>query len=216
MNPRAIFEGSNGAATQALYRSLELLGPAGVIAMNLFRACKCSGRAKAYRSRYKGEAYERKNWSLQNLCTELAKSAAALGIEWGWGEDDTQEFHRWVLYVEIPTSQVSFHTENRMCPKDYPSHWDGSRDSPSRIIRWTTGLLNGEQYAPTRTEQPKPMPELPRHKLDKSRDTGGPRLKSDSRRGMEMLDLWEVALRTGGDGYPEEGKEHHNGVGVVS
>ena len=49
MNIHAIYEGSNGDATRALYEHLQTLGPAGVIALNLFRAQKCSTRAKLYR-----------------------------------------------------------------------------------------------------------------------------------------------------------------------
>ena len=72
----SIYQGSNGEATKALYAQLESMGPHGVIAMNLFRACKCSERAKVYRGRgYRDEAYRRKQWSMDNLCEALTKHA---------------------------------------------------------------------------------------------------------------------------------------------
>jgi hypothetical protein len=40
-----IYEGSDGKATIALYQQLSVLGPAGIVAVNLFRAQKCSARA---------------------------------------------------------------------------------------------------------------------------------------------------------------------------
>src|SRR4051812_42613342 len=104
------YAGSDGKATRELYARLAAMGPAGVIAMNLFRACKCSERAKVYRGGcYRREAYGRKEWSLKNLCNALVNAGDALGIMWGWKLDPEQEFHKWVLYVEIPTGQVSFH-----------------------------------------------------------------------------------------------------------
>ena len=56
-----IYLGSNGDATRMLYRDLDRMGPMGVIGVNLFRACKCSARAKAYRNiervRFEGVYY---------------------------------------------------------------------------------------------------------------------------------------------------------------
>lgn len=143
--PLEIFEGSNGDDTKELYAVLEKLGPVGFIAMNLFRACKCSGRAKVYKGRgsaqWKGNAYDRKNWSLANLCFILAAHAEPLGIRWGWKEDAEQEFHRWVLYVEIPTGQVSFHSEKAMCDVRFAGDWDGKHQSAPRIVAWVTQVL---------------------------------------------------------------------------
>lgn len=142
MTPLQIFEASNGEATTALYRRLEKLGPVGVVALNLFRACKCSGRAKVYTRKFKGKAYDRKAWSMENLCQELERSGDALGIQWGWKEDPKQAFHKWVLYVDIPTGQVSFHSERRMSARDYPGEWDQTTHSPQRIVQWVTQLLS--------------------------------------------------------------------------
>lgn len=144
-----IYNGSDGQKTQELYARLSAIGTDGAIALNLFRACKCSGRAKVYRTgRHRKDAYGRKDWSLINLCAILSESAAAQGIVWGWKLDPDQPFHKWVLYVDIPTGQVSFHAERRHGDQDYPGEWDRHRLSAERIIRWTSFLL-GEAPPPT-------------------------------------------------------------------
>ncbi|HEV8695811.1 MAG TPA: hypothetical protein VGQ93_16740 [Lysobacter sp.] len=150
MTVKSIYSGSDAAATRALYARLQTLcGPAGVIAMDLFRAQKASARAKVYRGGVRGVAsfrdlaYEKKNWSLQNLCAALAEHAAGLGITWGWREDPAQSFHNWVLYVELPTGQVSFHAATRGLGPDYPRDWDGWKLSAERIVEYVDKLLSG-------------------------------------------------------------------------
>ena len=147
MNVHEIYVGSNGEATQALYAQLQSLGPAGVIALNLFRAQKCSSRAKVYRGRngrgsYRSQAYDRKDWSLGNLCAALEEHAASLGIIWGWKEDQAQEYHSWVLYVVLPSGQVSFHGAAPKSSQRFAGEWDGSRESASRILLYTESLLH--------------------------------------------------------------------------
>lgn len=155
MTPLEIYNGSDGEATKQLYADLERLGPVGVVALNLFRAHKCSARAKVYRGGRRGHgsframAYDRKQWSMDNLCQTLTTSAASLGICWGWKQDPAQEFHRWVLYVDLPTGQVSFHTSARGHGPDYPGDWDGIRDAgAARIIAWINALLNPPNNPP--------------------------------------------------------------------
>lgn len=155
MTVRQIYDGSNGDATKALYAKLEALGPVGVIALNLFRAQKCSARAKAYRrGGWKREAYGRKDWSLGLLDKALREHGEALGIVWGWKLDPKQSFHCWVLYVETPAGQASFHAEARKSDRDYPHDWDGSGASEERIILWAS-LLMGEI-----SDLPAPVPRL--------------------------------------------------------
>ena len=138
----AIYDGSDADRTGALYAELEAKGPIGVIATNLFRAQKASARAKAYRGRgYKGAAYDKKQWSMNNLCDALAAHGG--GLRWGWGIDPVQAVHCHVLYVDLPTGQVSFHSGWRSLGPDYPGEWDGRRDaSPDRIVRWVAQLLD--------------------------------------------------------------------------
>jgi hypothetical protein len=150
-----IYTGSDGEATKALYGQLEALGPAGVVALNLFRACKSSSRAKQYRGgirgrgSYRSMAYDRKGWAIENLCKTLMASAADLGIRWGWGIDEVLRSkgdpHHHVLYVDAPTVQVSFHSGHRGDGPDYPAQWDGVRDQAGgRICAWIGRLLAAE------------------------------------------------------------------------
>lgn len=143
-----VYNGSDGDATKALFARLEQLGPIGAIALNLFRAHKNSARAKVYRGgirgqgSFKGMAYDRKDWAMRNLQNALTDHAAALGIGWGWALDEAQAYHRWVLYVDMPAGQISFHTLHRGAGPDYAGKWDGERDAGAgRICRWIAQLL---------------------------------------------------------------------------
>lgn len=150
MTVREIYDGSDGAATQALYAQLVAFGPVGEIAMNLFRAQKASARAKVYRGgirgvgSYRRMAYDKKNWSLQNLTRALAQHAPGLNIQWGWQQDRSTPGYMWVLYIDIPTGQVSFHAPSRGAGPDYPARWDGLRGaSHHRVIEWCEQLVVG-------------------------------------------------------------------------
>jgi hypothetical protein len=119
--------------------------------MNLFRAQKASARAKVYRGGVRGQgsfksmAYEKKNWSLGNLTDMLAQHGDRLGLCWGWQRDAQAALvgdpHEWVLYVDTPCGQVSFHSATRLKGPDYPYAWDGVVNaSVGRIIRWCEQL----------------------------------------------------------------------------
>lgn len=142
-----VYAGSDGDATKALYARLAPLGAAGDVATNLLRACKSSERAKVYRGRrYRGAAYDRKQWSIENLCQALGAHGGPLGIAWGWDEDQAAPVYRHVLYVELPTGQVSFHSPARGDGPDYQKPWDGVRgQSSDRIIRFVARLLDGAE-----------------------------------------------------------------------
>lgn len=141
-----VFKGSDGDATKALYARLETLGPVGHIAENLFRALKSSSRAKVYRGGgYRGMAYDRKEWAMGNLASLLDRYAEACALPWGWGEDQAQGFHKWVLYIDLPTGQVSFHAAARGHGPDYPGAWDGVVNAGAgRMCRWVAQLLEKE------------------------------------------------------------------------
>jgi hypothetical protein len=146
--------GSDGERTKALYSELESHGAIGFVASNLFRACKSSERAKLYRGGERGRgsyrrmAYDRKQWAMDNLCRALTQHAGSLGIVWGWGRDAAQPMHADVLYIELPTGQVSFHTAGRGEGPDYRGAWDGERgQSADRICRWVARLLAGTDDA---------------------------------------------------------------------
>jgi hypothetical protein len=146
-----VFNGSDGKATQELYARLQRLGPAGVVAMNLLRAQKNSGRAKVYRGgnrngSYKQQAYQRKQWAMGQLCVELLAHGAEAGVtRWGWQIDTTaQGPHAWVLYVELLNrGQVSFHTDERGNGPDYTVGFDGAVGaSVNRILYFAADVLD--------------------------------------------------------------------------
>jgi hypothetical protein len=149
MKARNIYEGSDGAATKLYYADLETRGPVGLIAVNLLRAQKASARAKLYRGGIRGQgsfkrmAYERKAWSLANLCTVLSEYRSDPKIRFGWKQDPLAEFSvRWVLYVDLPNGQVSFHSVDRYAGPDYPDDWDGLRLSCDRILAFCDAVMS--------------------------------------------------------------------------
>jgi hypothetical protein len=142
MIAREVYDGSDGELTKRYYVHLTERGVIGFVAMNLFRASKCSTRAKLYRGGgYKGEAYERKNWSMGNLAHALTLNSESLGITFGWKEDPGQEYHKWVLYVDLPTGQVSFHAATRGEGPDYAGEWDGQHLSAERILAFCDTVM---------------------------------------------------------------------------
>ncbi len=144
-----VYNGSDGDATMAMYRRLECMGPTGRLAVDVFRAQKASERAKAYRGgngggSYRAQAYEKKQWSMNNLATSLNVNAD-FGLRWGWAIDPGQTVHAAILYVDLPTGQVSWHTETRGVGPDYPGVWDQVQGAAaSRICRWVADLLDAE------------------------------------------------------------------------
>jgi hypothetical protein len=140
-NILSVFEGSDAHVTIALYEDLRAIGGMGLVGMELFRAQKSSSRAKVYRGGgFRGKAYDKKQWAMGNLCQALAASSGAL--RWGWKIDEAADFHKWVLYVDLPNGQVSFHTGERGEGPDYPSDWDGVKNaSVTRICRFIADLF---------------------------------------------------------------------------
>lgn len=144
-----VYAGSNGDLTKRYYAELEKLGPVGIVAVNLFRAQKCSTRAKLYRGgdsngRYRDQAYRRKNWSIENLSAILNQHADSLGIVYGWKEDPNQEFHSWVLYIQLPEcGQVSFHSAVRLNGPTFLGVWDGVHRSEERILAYCDSVMKG-------------------------------------------------------------------------
>lgn len=140
MTAAQVYETSDGTLTRRYYAELEKRGAAGLVALNLFRAQKCSSRAKVYRGgvrgvgSYRGMAYERKQWSIDQLAQILTTHGAELGLKWGWKRDPKQSFIPWVLYVDLPQGQVSFHSPVRRGGPDYPGDWDGEHKSAERIL----------------------------------------------------------------------------------
>lgn len=148
-NVLSVYQGSNGDATRALYADLTAIGPVGVVAVNLFRACKCSERAKVYRRGpgHKTEAYARKDWSIGQLADALVATPL---LPWGWQIDERMRTsgdpHHHVVYFDLPTGQVSFHVGTRHKGPDYAGEWDRAvGTAPDRICRWVTTLFEGSR-----------------------------------------------------------------------
>lgn len=138
-----VFAGSDAEATKAYYATLLKRGPAGQVAVNLMRAQKCSSRAKLYRGGIRGVgsfrsmAYDTKNWAMANLCQVLEKHGQKLKITFGWKRDPLVVFGQhpsWVLYIDLPQGQVSFHSPNRLSDHDYRGEWDKEHRSGERIL----------------------------------------------------------------------------------
>lgn len=143
MRASYVFEQSNGDVTKAYYHRLGESGPAGRIAVALFRAQKTSTRAKLYRGRrFKSAAYDVKQWSINELVRELRGVAL---YPYGWGYDPTQDMNPHVLYVELPQGQVSFHSPVRLDGPDYLSVWDGERASCARILEFCDDVLRAAE-----------------------------------------------------------------------
>lgn len=144
----SIYYGSDGAKTRSLLRRLESLGLSGRVAAQLFRAQKYSSRAKVYRggirhasgerTSYRDLAYGGKEKALQGLCNVLLQHGH--GLIWGWKEDLVQKHAKFLLYVDLPQGQVSFHSPTRLEGPDYPRDWDGERGSERRIIDFCQSL----------------------------------------------------------------------------
>lgn len=143
LSPCEVYDGSDPESTRRLYAELDSRGPLGRLATALFRASKCSGRAKDYTRRFKGEAYARKQWSMGVVC-ELLQAEPTLVPAWGWKRDPKQEHYPWVLYVETPAGQVSFHNRERGRGPDYAGEWDGVAGAgPHRVIVLAQAVLTG-------------------------------------------------------------------------
>lgn len=147
MKAKEIFEQSDGNVTKSYYALLEKLGPIGLIALNLFRAQKCSIRAKAYRKKtHIQDAYGRKQWSIDQLCDILLRYGSEVGITFGWKQDEKvilSNATSWVFYVDLPNGQVSFHSPVRGKGPEYHSDWDGRKGmSVVRVLQFCDQTTN--------------------------------------------------------------------------
>jgi hypothetical protein len=155
MTAAEVFSQNDGDVTKRYYADLGARGILGKTAVALFRAQKRSSRAKDYRrGRFRRQAYDVKQWSIDQLCELLTKYGAELGFAWGWKEDPKVPFGdrpSQVIYVEIPVfGQCSFHSPDRGDGPDYPGEWDGEHRSAERILAFcdaVMGMSTAERYA---------------------------------------------------------------------
>jgi len=73
---------------------------------------------------------------MEKLAALLSHSA----LKWGWGENELA-FVPFVLYADLPTGQVSFHSYERFSGPAYDGSWDGSHQSETRILDWCEAIL---------------------------------------------------------------------------
>lgn len=138
MEARFVFNQQNGDVTKSYYAEMNAIGIEGQLAVALFRAQKRSTAAKKYKGRkLTRSAYDVKNWSLSEVCRILAKD---IGMTWGWKYDRAAVNFEWVLYVDLPQGQCSFHSPDRLAGPDYGGSWKPKRPSVEVIIDYCNSI----------------------------------------------------------------------------
>ncbi len=138
MNARSVFNQQNGDVTKAYYAEMNNMGIEGELGVALFRAQKRSTAAKKYKGRkFTRSAYDVKNWSLSEVCRILAKD---IGMPWGWKYDANAVNFEWVLYVDLPHGQCSFHSPERLEGPDYSGAWNPHRPSMEVICDYCDSI----------------------------------------------------------------------------
>lgn len=147
MLARQVFTQNDGEVTKAYYAEMNQKGLAGQLAVALFRAQKRSTAAKNYRrGKFRHSAYDVKNWSLSEICRILdAMSAFEMAPPWGWKRDPKTPGYEWVLYVDLPTGQCSFHSAERLNGPEYAADWDGIGMSQERIIAYCDSVAGEKE-----------------------------------------------------------------------
>lgn len=137
-----VYRQNNGDVTRAYYEAMNKRGYGGMLAVALFRAQKRSDAAKRYRKGpgFKTKAYEVKEWSISQVCMILQRGN--FGFSWGWREDAKSPGHPWVLYVDLPTGQCSFHTARRLEGPNYTRPWMPGDGSLTAILAFCDSIQN--------------------------------------------------------------------------
>lgn len=155
MNAQAAYEATDYSETRSYLRALANAGRLGRIAAALFAAMRASTDAKTERRLAKGDplaeitvsraGYARKRLAMQKVCELLAHNAA--GLAWGWGNDRRQADCPFVLFVDLPQGQVSFHTPEKLMGPEYAGRWDRACQNRERVLAFCDALLpsNGQQ-----------------------------------------------------------------------
>ncbi len=133
--------------TSGVYQALQAHGTLGYVALNLFRASQCNLDVKQTTGRrLSREAYERKIWSISLLAETLKQHADKLHLQWGWSVDEAEPRFKHILFVELPTGQVSFNTDKRSLGPKLKANLDGQKgQSGVRICEFVTQILTGEK-----------------------------------------------------------------------
>lgn len=143
---RDVYAASNPVLTKALYARLETCGPAGAVALNLFRAHRCIAQAlhcDAGREIMRS-AYERKDWAINLLIRTLFRHSQELCIAWGWCCDSRNKAAPWTLRVDLPNGQVAFPNPRRLTGYDYYGRRDAQDKSEERIFAYCDEVLSSQ------------------------------------------------------------------------
>lgn len=149
MTARQVLASSCAADTRDFKKRLTQCGPEGILASLLFSAYKTSSRAKQYRGgircssgriSFRDLSYDRKAEHLNKLA-EFLSQHESLVKGWGWGTDPDNVDARYVLYIDLPGGQVSFHSCKKYTRQVYPGQWDGQNASEQRILAFCDQLL---------------------------------------------------------------------------
>lgn len=150
------------AASTRRTRSILDSTPYGRLLRALDRAQGANERAKARSANgihfhgYSGGRFRRANYrssraarardyaAKEQAIGEATGLASAGGVKFGWARSDDAGVP-WVVYFEIPTGQVSFHSPTRGVGPDYDSEWDGAPDmTRMRLDAAIQAVLNPE------------------------------------------------------------------------
>ena len=63
------------------------------------------------------------------------------GMTWGWGASEDLYFPCEVLFLDLPTGQVSWPYPERMAGPDYCGRWDGTHANEARILGWVSQVI---------------------------------------------------------------------------
>lgn len=150
-SPEFVYISKDGCLTQSFYDFLGRLGWEGKLAVALFRAQKRSSAAKTYKYRkFRRKAYDVKNWSLEQI--SLILSEHDFGYPWGWKQDPKTKGYGWVLYVDLPTGQCSFHSKKPCGLKRYEGEWNGRRESLRSILAYCNQVIEDHGYPRDRSD----------------------------------------------------------------
>ena len=151
-----VYHGSDGGVTRSFCCRLKKCGHVGQLAAALFMAQKYSSRAKTYqdgidlpdgrKASFTDLTYQKKNKHLEALCRLL--STDSCGFAWGWGKNPRQRYASYVLYVELPQGQVSFHSPTRIPGPEFPGVWDGQHANAERVIAFCDALMDWAMGVP--------------------------------------------------------------------
>lgn len=143
MSAADIFKQNDGEVTKAYYAELNSASLLGQLAVALFRAQKRSTAAKKYRGgKFRHAAYSVKNWSLSEICRIMSLvTHVGYDFKWGWKRDPNTPGFEWVLYVDLPVGQCSFHTADRLNGPDYQGEWNPILTSEQSILAFCDSIL---------------------------------------------------------------------------